>query len=222
MPPRCCFNSRSHASHARLPAQLDLPESASVAQVRSMHAFVTGSGLGAVDAQAFCALMDEVLTRRRGPRAYLAPSPPPRYQPEEMFHPCITERSKQLAARMRPKVRASGCWLPYAGCWIDDMRWMQSRVPHSAGLTASTYACRPMHMCCPTPQDTPVYEVLHSQASTISAKLAVKRAAQAGNELQGCTFAPKLVAHPVVSEGRVMQVRRAMDGLPRVHFHCSA
>lgn len=54
---------------------------------------------------AFCGVMDEVLATRRGPRAYLAPSPPKKYVPPETYKPQINQRSKQLASRVRPKVR---------------------------------------------------------------------------------------------------------------------
>ena len=56
---------------------------------------------------AFCVLMEEVLTTRRGPRGYLAPSPPRKYVPTETYKPQINQRSKQLASRVRPKVGAS-------------------------------------------------------------------------------------------------------------------
>jgi hypothetical protein len=58
---------------------------------------------------AFCALMEEVLGARRGPRAYLAPSPPRKQLPTESYTPKINQRSKQLASRVRPKVRERGC-----------------------------------------------------------------------------------------------------------------
>jgi hypothetical protein len=60
--------------------------------------------------QGFAALMEEALAVRRGPREYLAPSPPPPPAPEGPFHPKIAERSKQLAARLRPAVRGGAGW----------------------------------------------------------------------------------------------------------------
>jgi hypothetical protein len=53
---------------------------------------------------AFCGLLEEVLATRRGPRAYLAPSPTKKYVPTETYTPTINQRSKQLASRVRPKV----------------------------------------------------------------------------------------------------------------------
>jgi hypothetical protein len=38
----------------------------------------------------------------RGPRAYLAPSPPPKYHHQDTFKPHINEKSKVLATRLRP------------------------------------------------------------------------------------------------------------------------
>ncbi|WIA42412.1 hypothetical protein OEZ86_008411 [Tetradesmus obliquus] len=58
---------------------------------------------GLVSLRQFCELMEEVLATRRGPRAYLAPSPPRKYVPSETYKPQIDERSKQLAAKIRPK-----------------------------------------------------------------------------------------------------------------------
>lgn len=52
----------------------------------------------------FCGLLEEVLSSRRGPRAYLAPSPPRKYVPPETYKPQINQRSKQLASKVRPKV----------------------------------------------------------------------------------------------------------------------
>jgi hypothetical protein len=56
----------------------------------------------------FCQVMEEVLAGRRGPRAYLAPSPPRKQAPTETYAPKINQRSKQLASRVRPKVRREG------------------------------------------------------------------------------------------------------------------
>lgn len=65
----------------------------------------------------------------------------------------------------------------------------------------------------PTPratrQDVPLHEVLHREATTISAKKAAMRAAALDAELAECTFAPRLVADQIVPEGRVMRVGRA-------------
>lgn len=57
----------------------------------------------AVSFSAFCGLLEEVLATRRGPRAYLAPSPAKKYMPTETYKPQINQRSKQLASRVRPK-----------------------------------------------------------------------------------------------------------------------
>lgn len=55
---------------------------------------------------AFCTFMEEAIAARPRPRAYLAPSPPQKYAPADTFAPAIDPRSKQLAAKIRPKVRA--------------------------------------------------------------------------------------------------------------------
>jgi len=52
--------------------------------------------------------MEEALALRRGPRTYLAPSPPRKYVPPETYKPQIDEHSKQLAAKKRPKVGRVG------------------------------------------------------------------------------------------------------------------
>jgi hypothetical protein len=68
----------------------------------------------------------------RGPRTYLAPSPPRKYVPSETYKPQIDERSKQLAAKIRPKVCA-GCsrWC-LLGCTVVQaeagcMWWCRSK-----------------------------------------------------------------------------------------------
>ena len=50
----------------------------------------------------FLALMEAALHMRRGPRAYLVPSPSGKYNPEPSFRPAINARSRELAARLRP------------------------------------------------------------------------------------------------------------------------
>ena len=51
---------------------------------------------------AFISLMEGALQMRRGPRAYLVPSPSAKYNPEPTFRPAINQRSRELAARLRP------------------------------------------------------------------------------------------------------------------------
>ncbi|KAF6256830.1 hypothetical protein COO60DRAFT_1656523 [Scenedesmus sp. NREL 46B-D3] len=58
---------------------------------------------GLVNLRQFCEVMEEVLATRRGPRTYLAPSPPRKYVPSETYKPHIDAKSKQLAAKIRPK-----------------------------------------------------------------------------------------------------------------------
>lgn len=111
---------------------------------------------GVVIFDRFCQFMEAALTMRRGPRTYLAPSPPPKYTPEESFQPKISERSKQLAARLRPA-------------------------------------------------DMPVYEVLHQEATNLNTKMEAKRREQADASLEGCTFAPHLVAEQLVKEGKALR-----------------
>ena len=121
---------------------------------------------GAIDARsvpldAFCRLMEEAIAARPRPRAYLAPSPPQRAAPAETFAPAIDERSRQIAARLRPR-------------------------------------------------DTPAHEILHREATAISAKKAALRAAAADAALRECTFAPRLVAdQALVPGGRVLREARA-------------
>ncbi|KAL6760366.1 hypothetical protein V8C86DRAFT_1773436, partial [Haematococcus lacustris] len=55
-----------------------------------------------VSLAAFTQLMDEALSRRRKPRAYLVPSPSAKYQPTHTFQPTINKRSKGLATQLRP------------------------------------------------------------------------------------------------------------------------
>lgn len=57
-----------------------------------------------VPLDAFCALMEDAVAARPRPRAYLAPSPAAKPSPADTFAPAITERSKLLAAKLRPKV----------------------------------------------------------------------------------------------------------------------
>lgn len=76
---------------------ISLPPTPSSCPARTVFAF-----------NAFCGLMEEVLATRRGPRAYLAPSPTRKYVPTDTYKPQINQRSKQLASRVRPKVRCGG------------------------------------------------------------------------------------------------------------------
>jgi hypothetical protein len=57
-------------------------------------------------------------------------------------------------------------------------------------------------------QDTPVYESLYQESSIINQKLTEKRAVQEAERSKQCTFAPTLVSHQLVKEGRVMKVCR--------------
>ncbi len=52
--------------------------------------------------EAFLALMEQALLLRRGPRAYLVPSPSSKHNPEPTFRPAINAHSRDLAARLRP------------------------------------------------------------------------------------------------------------------------
>jgi hypothetical protein len=87
LPVACCAAAGSNATDSSLPPT---PTSCPARTV------VTFNG--------FCGVMEEVLATRRGPRAYLAPSPPKKYVPTETYKPQINQRSKQLASRVRPKV----------------------------------------------------------------------------------------------------------------------
>ncbi|GBF97125.1 hypothetical protein Rsub_10136 [Raphidocelis subcapitata] len=112
-----------------------------------------------VPLEAFCGLMEEAIAARPRPRAYLAPSPPQKYEPAETFAPRIDARSKAIAAKLRPK-------------------------------------------------DTPLHELLHREATSLSAKKAALRAAAQDAQLRECTFAPRLVSEQLVPEGRVMKEMR--------------
>ncbi|KAF8057295.1 hypothetical protein HT031_006103 [Scenedesmus sp. PABB004] len=152
--------ARARASHpaprARVPAR-----PAGCGAPRAGSAPSTPGGRAGVSFGSFCSLMAEVLAARRGPRAYLAPSPPRTFVPAETFQPTITQRSKQLAAKIRPK-------------------------------------------------DTPLFEALYAEGGAIRAKLSEKRAAAEAQATSSCTFAPRLVSHQMVKEGRVM--RSVRDG----------
>jgi hypothetical protein len=53
-----------------------------------------------------------------------------------------------------------------------------------------------------------VYEVLHQEASIISAKLDEKRRQATESEIKLCTFQPKLVSEPLVKEGKIKKVSK--------------
>jgi len=55
-----------------------------------------------VTLEGFVSLMESALQQRRGPRAYLVPSPSAKHNPEPTFRPAINPRSRELAARLRP------------------------------------------------------------------------------------------------------------------------
>jgi hypothetical protein len=53
--------------------------------------------------EMFVTLMEEALQLRRGPRAYLVPSPSSKQAPAHTFRPQIDARSKAMAAKLRPE-----------------------------------------------------------------------------------------------------------------------
>jgi len=55
-----------------------------------------------VNLEQFASLMEEALQLRRGPRAYLVPSPSGKNIPMHTFKPQINKRSREMAARLRP------------------------------------------------------------------------------------------------------------------------
>jgi hypothetical protein len=57
-----------------------------------------------------------------------------------------------------------------------------------------------------------VHEVLHKEATNMTAKKAALRAAYEEDTLRECTFAPKLVAEQIVTTGRVMKARICLAG----------
>lgn len=61
-----------------------------------------GAGAPAVGAEQFEALMEAALKLRRGPRSYLVPSPSAKAQVQPSFRPAINQRSREMAARLRP------------------------------------------------------------------------------------------------------------------------
>jgi len=56
-----------------------------------------------VDAEKFYALMEEALGARRGPRSYIAPSPPAKFRPADTHQPKINRASEAMVSRVRPK-----------------------------------------------------------------------------------------------------------------------
>jgi len=65
----------------------------------------------------FCTLMDAAIAANPRPRTYLARSPSPRPLHVDSFAPIIDERSKQLASKIRPKVRRLMAGAPSGGLW---------------------------------------------------------------------------------------------------------
>ncbi|KAG1654590.1 hypothetical protein FOA52_008737 [Chlamydomonas sp. UWO 241] len=55
-----------------------------------------------VNQEHFASLMEQALATRRGPRAYLVPSPSGKVHEVHSFRPSINARSREIAARLRP------------------------------------------------------------------------------------------------------------------------
>jgi hypothetical protein len=72
------------------------------------------SEAAAVTCEAFCGLMDAAIAAAPRPRAYLVRSASPRPVAADTFAPTIDERSKQIAAKLRPKVRLLSLLPPLA------------------------------------------------------------------------------------------------------------
>lgn len=133
----------------------------------------------------------------------------------------MDERSKQLAAKLRPKVHH--CCVGQMGgharsrpfATMEDAQHATHLFVHVPDLEREAWPQPLMHahmhkrLTVPRPllQDVPLYEVLHKEADTIARKLQERRAEQAQLEARQCTFAPRLVAQPLAAEGRVMKAR---------------
>lgn len=188
---------------------------------------------GVVNLQQFCAMMEEVLTTRRGPRTYLAPSPPRKYVHTETYKPQIDERSKQLAAKVRPKV--STIWHPVMQCVGLARSGFASRQATCSEILLQVYTCighvgfSRSYLCYDTMvnqlldfvlvavvQDTPLYEFLYQESTVLNQKKSERRARAVAEEASACTFAPRLVSQQLVREGRVMRVSIAAPSTPGV------
>ncbi|KAI8475815.1 MAG: hypothetical protein J3K34DRAFT_478827 [Monoraphidium minutum] len=96
----------------------------------------------AVPREVFYSLMEEAISLRPFPRAYLTPSPPPKYVPHDAFAPAISERSKQLAARMRPKDAATHELLYREAAAIATKKAAARAAADEAEMAQCTFAPR--------------------------------------------------------------------------------
>lgn len=87
--------------HAKASGVPLFPEGATSAE-ESAEALAALPPAPVVTLDGFVSLMEAAIQLRRGPRAYLVPSPSAKCNPEPTFRPEINPRSRELAARLRP------------------------------------------------------------------------------------------------------------------------
>ncbi|GAX82985.1 hypothetical protein CEUSTIGMA_g10412.t1 [Chlamydomonas eustigma] len=85
-----------------LPAELSADQGAGPAEAEYEAAVAALPAAPSLTLEDFQSLMEQALLLRRGPRAYLVPSPSSKHNPEPSFRPAINQRSRELAARLRP------------------------------------------------------------------------------------------------------------------------
>ncbi|KAG2497694.1 hypothetical protein HYH03_004431 [Edaphochlamys debaryana] len=90
--------------------------------------------------EMFMSCMEEALRMRRGPRAYLVPSPSAKQVPQHSFRPAINPRSRALAAKSRPDAASTFELLHRVAAQTADRLEAMRRDKEAAGLEGCTFA----------------------------------------------------------------------------------
>ncbi|GLC61577.1 Glycosylphosphatidylinositol anchor attachment 1 protein [Pleodorina starrii] len=89
--------------------------------------------------EMFMSCMEEALRLRRGPRAYLVPSPPAKQEPTHTFRPSINARSRALAAKARPDTASTFELLHRVAAKTAERLEMLRRKKEESALAGYTF-----------------------------------------------------------------------------------
>ena len=87
----------------------------------------------------FMSCMEEALRLRRGPRAYLVPSPSAKQAPQHSFRPAINPRSRAMAAKSRPDAASTFELLHRVAAQNAERLEALRREKEEAGLAGCTF-----------------------------------------------------------------------------------
>ncbi|EFJ40059.1 hypothetical protein VOLCADRAFT_120064 [Volvox carteri f. nagariensis] len=89
--------------------------------------------------EMFMSCMEEALRLRRGPRAYLVPSPPAKQETSHTFRPSINPRSRALAAKSRPETASTFELLHRVAAKTAERLEVLRRRKEEAGMAGCTF-----------------------------------------------------------------------------------